>query len=428
MLNREHRFRTTCLLVLSTLLAVGVAAQGPAEAKTQAALTLTTEEAVALALGSSRQLQSLETRVEMQQYRRSAGGINNPELRVRNLSTRSVDDDFDELVVGIRWRPRAPGEAAEQRQEDQVILWQQKVEARRARDWLASRVRRASADVVLYRELVRIAEQRMHNETTRIAQIKTMVELGQRSIVYFTNAKTKVSSARNQHARYLRALGDEERRLQRLTGVSGPINMMSESLPQVTATEEALLAIAASHRPEVKLVEERQQLAIDRHQREHWRGWPHLSYVEASRHRESGAGDWHEFRFGLEVPLFDRHGGRAKATQLGIARKEIEALAVREGIEDEVHDRFAAYKEAQLAWQLAQEDGRLYAEEATRVIAQATVHGTVPADEVLELERAILDTEALTARRRREVAHSIYFLYYALAIDGPQQIATTPAR
>jgi outer membrane protein TolC len=428
MLNRGPRFRYTRLLTVSGLLAVGAVAQGSGGMKTQEALPLTTEEAVALALSSNLQLQSLETRVEMQQYRRSAGGLNNPELRVRNLSTRSVDDDFDELVVGIRWRPPVPGEADEQRQEDQVTLWQRKVEARRARGWLASRVRRAGADVVLYRELTRIAEQRMRNEITRIAQIESMVELGQRSIVYYTNAKTKVSAARNQHARYLRALGDEERRLQRLTGVSGPINMISETLPQVTATEEALLAIAASHRPEARLVEARQQLAIDRHQRERWRGWPRLSYVEASRHRESGAGDWHEFRFGLEVPLFDRHGGRTKATQLGIARKEIEALAVREGIEDEVHDRFAAYKEAQLAWQLAQEDGRLYVEDATRVIAQATVHGTVPADEVLELERAILDTEVLTAKRRREVAHSIYFLYYALGIDEPKQIATNPAR
>ena len=63
--------------------------------------------------------------------------------------------------------------------------------------------------------------------------------------------------------------------------------------------------------------------------------------------------------------------------------------------------------------------------------ARGLLHHTprwVPADEVLELERAILDTEVLTAKRRREVAHSIYFLYYALGIDEPKQIATNPAR
>ena len=48
-------------------------------------------------------------------------------------------------------------------------------------------------------------------------------------------------------------------------------------------------------------------------------------------------------------------------------------------------------------------------------------------DEVLELERAILDTRATIAWRRRELAHAVYFLYYALGIDGPEGAVTAPA-
>jgi outer membrane protein TolC len=422
------------MLAMSGLVAVGAVAQGPGQlevaenAAAAGTVALTTEEAVALALSSSRQLQSLDTKVEIQQYRLSGGWIDNPELRVRNLSTRGVDEEFDELEIGIRWRPPALGEAAEQRQEGQVLLWEQKVEAHRARDWVASRVRRACADVIMYRELLGIASDRVDNESRRITQIKSMVDLGRRSIVYYTKAKMMVSDARNEHTRRLQALRKEERRLQRLTGVASAIDVIFEPLPQVKVPRETLLSIAYAHRPEVQLVEARQQLAIKRHDRERRRRWPQLSFVEVSRHHEQGAGDRNEITFGVEIPLFDRNGGRAKATQLGIARKEAQSLAIRERIEDEVHDTFAAYDEARLAWQLAQADGQLIIEDASRVIAEASAHGVVPADEVLELERAILDTRATLARRRRELAHAVCFLYYALGIDGPEQAATPWAR
>ena len=389
-------------------------------------LSLTAEAAVKLALGNSRQLQSLDTMVEIQDHRgRAAGWLDNPELRFRNLSARTVDGDFDELEIGIRWRPPTLGAAAEERQQDQVQLWERRVEAERAREWLASRVRRACADVVLYRELVRLASDRVDNEVRRIAQIKTMMDLGRRSIVYYTNAKTIVSDAKNEQTRHVQALRDEERRLQRLTAVDARIEVVLEPLPAVEATQEQLLAIAHAHRPEVQLVEARQLLAVRRHQRERRRVQPWLSVVEVSRHWERGADDRNELMFGVEIPLFGRSDGRIQAARLGIARKEAQSLALRERIEDEVYDTFAAYTEARLAWQLARDDGGELIAEASRVIAEATAHGTVPADEVLELERAILDTEVVLAERRRELAHTVYFLYYALGIEGPDQALPT---
>ena len=423
-------------LVACVMIAVGAAAQETgklensvlaANAAAQDTLSLSREEAVAIALTNSRRLQSLNTKVEIQEHRGSAGWIDNPELRIRNLSTRSGDEDFDELEVGIRWRPPAPGEIAQERQQDHVQLWEQKVDAERATDWLASRVRRAYADVILYRELVRIASDRVDNESTRITQIEAMVHLGRRSVVYYTKAKMVVSDVRNEHIRRLRSLSEEERRLQRLTGAGSPIEVVAREIPAMRESRDALLTIAHNHRPEVQLVKARQQLAIERHRRERLRRWPRLSFVEVSRHREQGAGDWHEVTFGVEIPLFGRDGGRAKATSLGIIRKETQYLAVRERIEDEVNETFAAYNEAVLAWQLAGDDGLLLIEDASSVIAEASAHGTVPADEVLELERAILDTRATIAWRRRELAHAVYFLYYALGIDGPEGAVTAPA-
>ena len=426
--HRRHHFGLLLTLVLA---AIGARAEGPgpvdphAEEATVAGTTpLTTEEAVGLALTNSRQLQSLNTMVEIQDYRsHSTGRRDNPELRVRNLSTRNENERFDELEIGLRWRPPALGAAAEERQRGQVGLWERKVEAQRAGDWLGSRVRRACADVILYRELVRLAAARVDNETQRIVQIKTMVDLGRRSIVYYTKAKMMVSEAKNEHTRYLQALGEEERRLQRLLGVSTTIDVASEPLPEVNRDRQELLAIAYAHRPEIPLVESRQRLAVKQHQREDRRRLPWISFVEVSHHREQGADDWQELMFGVELPLFGHNGGRSKATRLGIARKEVQALAIREGIEDEVYDTFSAYDEARLTWQLVRDDGQLLIEDASRLIAEASAHGTIHADEVLELERTIMDTRVILARRRRELAHTIYFLWYALGIERPQQVA-----
>lgn len=427
---RSHRLG---LLITVVLVSGGAMAKSPEVADPPAhseqpmiedGTSLTTEEAVDLALKNNLQLRSLNTNAEIQDYRRhSAGSIDNPELRVRNLSRRSLEESLDELEIGIRWRPSALGEAAEEQQLDQVRFMERKEEARRARDWLASRVRRACADVIMYRELVSLAEARVDNETRRISQIKTMVDLGRRSIVYYTKAKIMVSNAKNEHSRLLQALREEERRLQRLTGVSSAIDVVSGPLPEVNPNREELLAIAYAHRPEVPLVEARQRLAVKQHQRELWRRWPQLSFVEVSHHWEQGADDRYELMFGVELPLFNRNGGRIKATRLGITRKEDQSLAVRERIEDEVYDTFSAYDQARRAWEIARDDGQLLIAEASHVIDEATAHGTVPADEVLELERTIMDARTIVVQRRRELLHAIYFLYYALGIERPEQAA-----
>jgi hypothetical protein len=386
-----------------------------------------TEEAVALALHNSRLLQSLETKLEIKTHlSRSPSRLDNPELRVRNLSTRSVDERFNDLEIGLRWRPPTLGKAAEDRQRSQVSLWEQKVEVQRSRNWLASRVRRACADIRLHHQRAGLAAARVNNETQRIIQIKAMVDLGRRSVVYYTKAKMTETQTKNERNRHLRALHNEERRLQRLTGTTAPLDIIPEKLPEIDLDQDKLLAIAYAHRPEMSLVRAHQQLATAQQQRQHRQGWPSLSFVEIAHHREQGGGDWQELMLGIELPLFDRNSGRSAAAELGIARKEAQALALNERIEDEVSEAFAAYTEARLAWRLADNDGQHLIEEATGVIAQAKAHGTIPAEEVLELERTIIDTRELIARRHRELAHAIYSLWYALGIEQPQQAASQP--
>ena len=383
-------------------------------------LALTVEETVARGLSNNPRLGSLETEAGVRSHRvGSLDWIDNPELRVRNSTFRRRNSRVGEVEVGIRWRPPFLGEAGVRRQREQVAWWRRKTEAVRERHWLASRVRRSCADVALYGELVRIAAMRVENENLRISQIETMVDVGRRSIVYLTKARMAVVEARQGHLLSLNALREEERRLRRLTGISREIRVIPEPLPRVSLDEERLLELAWANRPELRLAEEERKLALQRRDRESWRMMPQFSFLEASRHFERSDDDWFELRFGLELPLFNRNAGNLAGLSLAVSGSELELMAVRERVADEVRETLSGYTEALLARDLTLREGEAIIEGSSQVIAEARDFPTVPADEILELERTIMDARVAIAESRRGLAHALYFLYYELGIEDP---------
>ena len=386
-------------------------------------LTLTIEETVAIGLRNNPRVGLLESEADLRTYRmRSLDWIDNPEIRVRNLAARRGRARVDELEIGIRWRPPALGEARMRRQRRQVTMWERRVEAIRGRHWLASRVRRSCADLTMYAELARLAASRIENESRRISQIETMVDLGRRSIVYFTKARTAVAEARQTHLRSLHALREEERRLRRLTGVSARIQLAAEPLPEIVGSEEELVALAWANRPELRLAEERHQLALDRRDFESRRLLPQLAFLEMSRHVEGAEDDWHELTFGVELPLFNRNADHLAGLSLAVSESERETEAVRERIADEVCEGLSDYTEALLARNLTRREAEAIIQAASLVVVETYDHPTVPADEILELERTIMDAQVAIAEGERNLSHALYFLYYELGIDGTQSL------
>ena len=386
-------------------------------------LTLTIEETVAIGLRNNPRIGLLESEAEIRAHRmRSLDWIDNPEIRVRDLAARRGRGRLDELEVGIRWRPPAPGEAKVRRQRRQVTMWERRAEAMRERHWLASRVRRSCADLTMYAELARLAARRIENESRRISQIETMVDLGRRSIVYLTKARTAVAEARQTHLRTLHALREEERRLRRLTGVSARIQLAAEPLPGIVGNEQELVALAHANRPELRLAEERHRLALARDEFESRRLLPQLSFLEMSRHVERAERDWHELTFGVELPLFNRNADNLASLSLAVAESELAAAAVRQRIADEVCEGLSDYTEALLARDLTRGEGEAIMQAASLVVARTHDHPTVPADEILELERTIMDAQVAIAEGERDLSHALSFLYYELGIDGPQSL------
>ena len=391
-------------------------------------LRLTIEQTVDLGIRNNPRLGSLDLETDILAHRtRSLDWVDNPQIRVRNLAHRSGAAPFDELEIGLRWRPPAIREAKVRRQGRIVSYWELKVEAIRERHWLASRVRRSCADVTMYSRLARLASQRIEVETLRIAQIETMVEVGRRSIVYFTKARMAVAQARQNHLRILHALREEKRRLRRLTGIARPIQVVSEPIPEIPLAEDRLLQLAFDNRPETRLAEEQRQLALDRKALERWRLLPQLSFLEVSRHVERSQDDWVELRFGLELPLFNRNADSLSGLDLAVSGGELGVLGIRERITDEVRETLSDYTEALLARNLTRREGDALIEAASRVISGTQDHATVPSDEILELERMTMDARVAIAESERDLAHALYFLYYELGIGDPKVLLREPA-
>ncbi len=408
----------------STAASAGSSVESPAA---PGELRLTVEQTVDLGIRHNRRLGSMDLDTDILSHRmRSLDWVDNPQIRVRNLAHRSGAAPFDELEIGLRWRPPAIREAKVRRQRRTASFWQLKVEAIRERHWLASRVRRSCADVIMYSQLARHASQRIEVETLRTAQVRTMVEVGRRSIVYFTKARMAVAEARQNHLRIQHALGEEKRRLRRLTGIARPIQVISEAVPEVLLAEDRLLELAFDNRPEIRLAEEQKQLALDRKALERWRLLPQLSFLEVSRHVERSQDDWHELRFGLELPLFNRNADNLAGLSLAVSGSELGVLGIRERIVDEVRETLSDYTEALLAHNLARREGDALIEAASRVIAGTRDHATVPSDEILELERMIMDARVAITESERDLAHALCFLYYELGIEDPKALLREP--
>ena len=391
---------------------------------------LTENQAIELALAQSRELESRNTNVQIAGYRfDSAGRFGNPVLRISDVSTRYYTDEFDEMRIGLRWYPPKIGELAEDKQQAQVRLWERKVSAIRYRHQLIAKVRRNYADVIMYDRSAELAEKRVSLETKRIGIINRMVDLGIRTVVYQTKAKMWLAESKNDVTRTNQRQRNARRKLSQKTGILEDIALTIEDLPEITQDLDQLIEIAFANRPEIELVQHRIQLAETQKGLEVYKLLPWPTFIDLSYHKENKQGeDWGELRVGIKLPIFDWNRGNIKATDLAVQRKEGESDAIREGIEDEVRDAYITYSDLLLDWKNFSRDAKNMIANAKIVVEEARKHETLQADEVLEMELTIIDTEKILCEKRRNLAHALVDLYYALGIEGLEKLSQEKER
>lgn len=381
---------------------------------------LTEQQVIELALKNSRKLQSLGTNVAIANYRlRSSGKMRNPELRISEVSTRYYTEEFDELELGLRFRFPRLGEMSEEKQEARVDLWDRKVEEIRYRQEFIARVRKDYADVLMYDQLAEIAQQRVAKADERITIIEKLVQLGQRTVVYFTKAKMWHAESKNDLARALQNQGLARRKLAKRTRMPEDTPLAQQELPEVTQDVDELIKLAHENRPEIGLVQQRIELAYQQRKFEYLKLIPWFNFIELSYHAEKQRNeDWGEFRAGINLPLFDWNIGNIKATSLAVKKKEDESEAIRESIAEEVRSAYNIYQDLLIDWKTFNASAEELIANATKLVNEARQHETLMPDEVAEMEWTIFDTQRLLAEKKRDLAHALADLYFAIGIEG----------
>ena len=380
---------------------------------------LTEAALIDMTLQKSRKLQSMLTNVEIANYRlKSARNIQNPELRVSNLSTRNYKDDFDELRIGMRFRLPELGEVGENRQDAMVKLWDQKSDELLYRNELIADVRRDYFSVILHDKLKELSEKRVALEERRIKIIEEMVTIGSRSIVYYTKAKMRHADSVNDYSREVQNQIDARRKLSKRSNMNINSPVEETDLPEVTLEMDRLIEIAWKNRPEMQLVDQRIKLAMKRNRSEHLKILPWFNFVELNYHVETNkTADWGELIMGIDVPLFNWNRGNIKASTLSVRKKEIESDAVKETISYEVNAAYTAYRDLLLDWKNFSRESQTLIAEATQVIEQAKQHQTLLTDEVMEMELTILETQEILAQKEKDLADALLDLCITVGVE-----------
>lgn len=379
----------------------------------------TEEQVIELALVNSRKLKSLHTNVEIANYRlESSGGVENPELRLSDISTRYYTDEFDELRVGLRWHFPKIGELGEKKQRANVNLWERKINEIRYRQALIAKVRNNYATVIMYDQLVDLAKKRIALEEKRIGIIEQMVDLGIRSVVYQTKARMWHSESKNDYTRTVQKQSLARRKLAKQSGLSENISFVPVELPEVSQSLDELINMAYDNRPEIDLVEERIELAVRQNKLESRKLIPWPTYIDLSYHREKERKeDWGECRLGIKLPLFNWNRGNIKATNLAVKKKEDEFDTIKESIGDEVRDAYSRYMDLLLDYQTFSWDTRELIEMTNELVKKAQKHETLQPDEVLEMELSAIEAQKLLVEKRCNLCLELIELDFVLGIE-----------
>ncbi len=304
--------------------------------ETGASLTLTLDSALERAVAADPVLAELHAKTSAEAARIAvADDLENPELRLTNVNFR---DGGEASELTLRVRPPLPGAVQAKGEIARASFEQARADAARARQLLATRVRKHFDLSLLHRDAAALAAEAAALEAHELVLLER--ELARGVITRGDVAERALDAARtrrecDQAARRLAASRDI---LQGLLDVpmATPVVLVGEPLTPVAleaidVEDGKLLERALRARPELRDA----GASIDAARAETWLAraeqWPMLSFVQVGYDfQPSGAEAW-EAGVAIDVPLFNwnRDGIRAAEADLLVVRRGFEGV-VRE--------------------------------------------------------------------------------------------------
>lgn len=385
--------------------------------------TFTEDMAVEMALERSVELELLDNKVRVASYRfDSSGRIDNPELRLRELSSRYFNEHRDELQVGLRLRLPGLGESAMAKQEARVDIWRRKVDALRYRHRLAADVRRTCAGVIMYGRLAELDQRKMTLDSERITLVEGMMDLGRSSVVDLTRARLEYAESKSDYTRTIQRRNQARMTLAGLVGTSEEFTLAVEDLPEVEQNHDLLIEVALENRPEIELARQRKVLAEKERTYESRKVIPWPTFVELSYHALRDREDWDELRMGVNLPLFNWNRGNRNATGLAAKSGDLETDVVHREIEEEVKSAYSVYIGHLRNCKSYQQEIEPLMRDAAALIHEDEMYGALPPDDILDMELAIIEARKELVEKQCDLAYALADLYLVLGIKGPERL------
>lgn len=352
----------------------------------------------------------------------TAGRIDNPELRVGQLSTKDLDGRFRTLELGLRWNNPKIGEPAAKRDIANVRAQITTSEKQRYLIDLAYRTRALFIEIAALAQSTELLAKQVELHQHLVDVIAQKVSLNEESNIVLIDKRMALLSLKQK---YREKQSDRKILLARLQALTGVVSAAQFDFG-MQSDEKTDLAVwqdqASLFRPELEQARLNHLRSQAEYHIEKSKQYPWFSFVEPSLLTDQGdPGDeteyWGELRLGIELPIFNWNTGNVSAakTDIRFYRNEYERQRV------EIHLQVTQAFEKYII--LNQDYGEFNAEAATliadakSITTQAQQLLAVAVEKIIGMQLTALSLDQTRIEKKRDAQLARAALIYSTGRD-----------
>lgn len=352
---------------------------------------------------------------------RSAGAVDNPELRVGQLSTKDLDGTFRSLEVGARWRNPGIGEPSAKKEIAKAQEGIKQADLASYRLEASLWARRVCVQIVTLEELIEIQREKVKLAADNVSFAERMVSLGERNALDLTEARLDLFKAREKQRRLVNQLKALKTDLATAMGIDKDFRLALLPEKPVAGSLTEYRHTAYQNRPELREARFHYQEAQARLHLEKLKAIPWFTFVEASYRTDYDEGEqqnehWGELRFGFELPIFDQNRGGIKAEDLAGKRHFVDFQRTLDLIDLEVVRAAETYL-------MLLDDFKQYQQEAQPLLAKAATNleqaestGTLDPSKISDISKQLIGIRESIAEQRQQLAYARIDLLAAMGL------------
>jgi len=387
-------------------------------------LILTEDEAVRMALSHEIQVEVLSKNIDIANSKlKSAGALNNPELRIEKLQSQDLDGKLRSIEIGLRWQPPTISELSAEKDIARAEVELEKTKLTRFKQKFSAQVRKACVEITNLTELIGIYDKRIKIETSKISVLESQIALGERTSLDLTRAQLRLFRANEERNQFARFLKIQKQNLATFLKTQSDVRIAANKEKPVEETKDQLILAAYQKRPELQEIQSQNLRSQAKYHLEKMKAVPWFSFLEPmyrmdSRNKHDRVDQWGELSVGFDLPIFDLNLGNIRAGKMAIDRDITEFERTRIEIEAQVTESYMAYQDILVEQKKSQKEASSLIANADQVIKNAQQVSVVDPIKSLDLQLEILDVQESLAQKQRRLDTARINLMLAAGIIG----------